>query len=71
VRAGRIFWDSFQADQMSIASRVNFPDICSSCREYRDCIQSICACMLSILPDLLYTGISCCFALYSSDDQLL
>jgi hypothetical protein len=34
VRAGHIIWDSFQADQTSISSRANFPDICSSCREY-------------------------------------
>jgi len=34
VRSGCIIWDNFQAVQTSIASMVNFPDICSSCREY-------------------------------------
>jgi hypothetical protein len=34
MREGRIFWDSFQANQMSISNRDNFPDSCSNCREY-------------------------------------
>jgi hypothetical protein len=31
---GCIIWDSFQADQTSISSKANFPDICNNCREY-------------------------------------
>jgi hypothetical protein len=34
VRARRIFWDSFQANQMSIVSGAKFPDNCNSCCEY-------------------------------------
>jgi hypothetical protein len=72
VRSGRIIWDNFQANQTSIASRADFPVICSSCREHlgfhaTDLYMHV----ASILFDLLYTGISCCFTLYSSDDQLL